>query len=70
MPKHNRPTKIKVVPKDGEIEITLNININVDGISVSTEDAEELCEEQSEEKVLYALPEFGPTKKINFGKKE
>lgn len=73
MPQLIRPqTKIKVVPKDGEIEITLNINITVDGKVIATADNAEVAEikANSEDKPAYAIPDFLSGLKLNFGKKE
>ncbi len=40
MPQLIKPVKLKVDPKNGEIEITLNININLDGkMSANSDDA-------------------------------
>jgi hypothetical protein len=65
-------TKIKVVPRDGEIEITLNINITVDGkVVASAENAEvKTITEESESKPPHIIPDFFSGTKLNFGKKE
>lgn len=65
---------IKVITKEGEatvhITLELNINLNTSGLSVSVGQnggkEEEVKEEK--EKTQWAIPEFGPTKKIEFGK--
>lgn len=56
-----KPTKIRIVPRDGELEITVNINVNVDG-KVTTDD------QQKEEKDIFIVPDFGSGMKLSFGK--
>ena len=73
MPRLIKPsTKVKIVPKDGEIEITLNINISVDGkLTASADNAESISiEEEKEEKPVQFIPSFGSGFKLNFGKNE
>jgi hypothetical protein len=74
MPQIIRPAaKVKIVPKEGEIEITLNINITVDGQIVATgENAKSVRveEENKEEKSPFIIPDFSSGLKLNFGKKE
>ena len=72
MPQLIKPVKLKVDPKNGEIEITLNININLDGkISANSDNAKVSIEdEQEEEKVSHFIPDFASGMKLNFGKKE
>lgn len=74
MPQHIRPkTKVKVVPKEGELEITLNINISVDGkVSATSDDAkvEEVHEEKKEEKTPFVVPDFKSGLKLPFGKQQ
>lgn len=61
-------TKIKVVPRDGEIEITLNINISVDGqVTALANNAEVDVED---DKPPHVIPDFMSGAKLNFGKKE
>ena len=66
MPQLIRPaTKIRVVPKDGELEITLNINITVDGqVTATAEDGEVSSlsvKDNDDDKVHYAIPDFTST---------
>lgn len=70
MPQLIKPsTKIKVVPKDGELEITLNININVDGkVIASADHADVVSNQQEEEKTPHIIPDFFSATKLNFGK--
>jgi hypothetical protein len=65
-------TKVKVVPKDGELEITLNINITVDGkVVASAENADvKTLSEDVEEKAPHIIPDFFSGTKLSFGKKE
>lgn len=72
MPQIIRPqSKIKIVPREGELEITLNINITVDGkIMASANHADvEVCEEE-DEKAPHIIPDFLSGMKLNFGKDE
>lgn len=64
MPQRIKPsTKVKIVPKDGEIEITLNINITVDGKLVATATNADVIKQQteSEDEVEKLVPEFEST---------
>lgn len=74
MPQLFRPsTKVQVVPKDGEIEITLNINITVDGKVTALADKADVVvveEEEVEEKAPHIIPNFFSGLKLNFGKTE
>jgi len=72
MPQLIKPsTKIKVVPKDGELEITLNINITVDGKVVASADkADVQTLSEDEDKAPHIIPDFFSSTKLNFGKKE
>jgi len=55
-------TKIKVVPRDGELEITLNINISVDGQVVASANNADVISvqqvEKEEEQVEPLVPDF------------
>lgn len=71
MPTIIRPTsKVKIVPKEGEIEITLNINISVDGKVVASSEEADVSVQQVEEKVPHMIPDFFSGMKLNFGKQE
>lgn len=78
MPQLIRPASVRVVPADGELEITLNINITIDGNltatadnarSVSVQQVETKKEEEPEDKVQHAIPDFFSGLKLDFGKK-
>lgn len=70
--------KVIVVPREGELEITLNINITIDGkIEANSENAvvtvqsDQLTKNSmQEEKAPYIIPDFTTGTKLNFGKKE
>jgi hypothetical protein len=69
MPQLMKPTKVKIMPKDGELEITLNINITIDGqVTASAENAKSVSVE--EDKVAQFIPDFKSGLKLNFGKNE
>jgi hypothetical protein len=62
-------TKVKIVPRDGELEITLNINITVDGkVTASAENAEVSILKEKEEKTERVIPDFFSGMKLDFGK--
>ena len=64
-------TKVKVVPRDGELEITLNINITVDGrVTASSENADVRMLKEDDDKVDHLIPDFSSGVKLNFGKEE
>lgn len=70
MPQLIKPsTQVKVVPRDGELEITLNINISVDGnISASSDEGEVSILKKNEDKINYFIPDFSSDVKLDFGK--
>jgi len=54
-------TIIKVVPRDGELEITLNININLDGTLMASSDEAKvsiLKKEETPDKADFMIPDF------------
>jgi len=57
MPQLIKPsTKVKIIPKDGEIEITLNININLDGkVSAIADNADVLVDEEEKLLILFRI---------------
>jgi len=64
-------TKIRIVPREGEIEITLNINITLDGKVTAMSDGAAVTTVSDEDDVIPTfIPDFGSGKKLNFGKKE
>lgn len=65
-------TKIKVVPRDGELEITVNINITIDGQVTATVDEPSVAKEpaKSVKEGNFFVPDFSSGAKLNFGKEE
>ena len=66
MPQLIRPaTTVKVVPKDGELEITVNINITVDGKVTANAEGGSISslsmKENDDDKVNYVIPDFTST---------
>lgn len=66
-------TTVKIVPRDGEIEITLNINISLDGtVTATTPNKADVNvvqnKENDEDKVEPLIPDFKSGGKLsNFG---
>jgi len=65
-------TQVKVVPRDGELAITLNINITVDGnVTASADGADvSVLQKEDDDKVDHLIPDFASGVKLNFGKEE
>ena len=61
-------TQIKIVPRDGEIEITLNINISIDGQVVSQTTQAQVAETTKEKEAEPLVPDFFSGAKLQFGK--
>lgn len=63
-------TSIRIVPKEGEIEITLNINITIDGqVTASAVNAQSVSVMKEEEKdAELMIPDFFSGAKLKFGK--
>jgi hypothetical protein len=64
-------SKIKIVPKDGELEITLNINITIDGAITGTQSGStktQVCMENEEKEADLLIPDFTSGVSLNFGK--
>jgi hypothetical protein len=77
MPQLIRPNEMKIVTKEGEVQvcIVLDLNINLTasgGIEISTQAKEVQTLGQTEQKkeTHWAIPDFGPSPKIDFGKRE
>lgn len=74
MPQLIKPSaKVRIVPRDGELEITLNINITVDGkVTASADNAKSVTveEKEAEDRPAHFIPDFGSGFKLNFGKNE
>lgn len=64
-------TSIRIVPKEGEIEITLNINISIDGqVTASAVNAQSVSvvKEDEEKDAELMIPDFLSGAKLKFGK--
>ena len=68
----NKQSRIKITPKDGEIEITLNINLNLSGDSadVVSQDEEVVAiqsnvESETEEDASPLIPDFNSNGKLS-----
>ena len=65
----NPTTIVKVVPRDGELEVTLNIHITLEGkVLASSENAKvEAVSESEDEDAVPLIPDFSSgTKILNF----
>jgi hypothetical protein len=78
-----KPGTVKIVTKEGEIQVSLtidlNVNLNTEGLAVLSggsgsgsgyHDSTSKQEKVKEDKIEWAIPDFGDAPKINFGKKE
>lgn len=72
-----KPGSVKVLTKDGEIQVSLtldiNINLNTDNVVFGVKNKEEnhsINEQKEDEKIKWEIPEFeAPMEKVDFGKK-
>lgn len=71
------PNSVKVVTQNGEVtislQIDLNINLNQSGTVVGADSTvnsilPNKTKKMDDDAVDWEIPDFGPTKKINFGK--
>lgn len=71
-----KPSEVQIITKDGELQINvkLDININLNQGDLSNLDISKvkIAPEQIEtiQKTDWAIPDFGPSPKLKFGKKE
>jgi hypothetical protein len=74
-----KPGSVKIVTKEGEIQVSLtidlNINVNSEGLpsgvrSLQLNEEVKVKSQESKEKFEWAIPDFEEAPKINFGKKE
>lgn len=68
-----KPTVTQVVTKDGEctIHVTVDVNLNLNNSNLKFNSGEEPeVESQEDRDVDWAIPDFSPTKKVQFGKGE
>jgi len=61
-------TQVRIVPRDGELVITLDINISVDGKVQATADNATNVTVEDEDHVDHMIPEFVSGLKLDFGK--
>jgi hypothetical protein len=70
----HKPSELKIVTKDGELEISIkldiNVNINQSDIVVKADAVATKIKENKEleEKANWEIPDFGPSPKLKFGK--
>ena len=70
---YNPDTIVKVVPKDGEIEVKLDItiNINADGlVSMTSAEQKPKKEIDDDDKVDFIVPDFTSGTTLSFGKEK
>jgi uncharacterized protein YjhX (UPF0386 family) len=73
-----RPGSVKVITQDGEVQVSialeLTINLNTDGLQLSAQGRPESIEKSKELKkkddVMMEIPDFAPSPKVDFGKKQ
>lgn len=75
MPQLIRPQEVKIITKDGELQVSivleLNINLNGGGLDVTAQAREvRPVDKHKEEEMQWAIPDFGTSPKIDFGKRE
>ena len=72
-----KPSDVKIITKDGELEITLkleiNINVNqsdivVKNLSSDSRSSENKLQSNKDSNVSFEIPDFGPSPKLKFGK--
>ena len=69
-----RPSETRVVTKDGEchVSIALEITIKLDGdgivLAANAQSAEQKKQQEEDDKVNFAIPDFSSTQKLKFGK--
>lgn len=69
MPRLLRPPQVRVVPKDGEITISLDINITIDGNVVTVnETVKKSVTEDDDAPPPMFIPDLSSGVKVDFGK--
>jgi len=74
MPQLIKPGDVKIITKDGEVKISISLDLNINmgeissGAGILKSNIEEKINKKEEDKVQWAIPDFAPTEKINFGK--
>jgi len=73
MPQLIKPGEVKVITKDGEVKISISLDLNINlgeisgGVNILGATGDK-TNKKEEDKVQWAIPDFAPTEKINFGK--
>ena len=74
MPQLIKPGQVKILTKDGECQVAitleLTINVNTDGVVTARTQMKKEDRPEKAEETPWAIPDFAPSPKINFGKKE
>jgi hypothetical protein len=71
-----KPQEVKVITKDGQLEVfislELNINLNQNGLDVTAQakEVKTINRPKEEENTAWAIPDFTSSPKINFGKND
>lgn len=74
MPQLIKPNDVKIVTKDGEVKISISLDLNINmgeisgGVNILKSDVESKATKKEEDKIQWAIPDFTPAEKINFGK--
>jgi hypothetical protein len=74
MPQLIKPNDVRIVTKDGEVKISISLDLNINmgeisgGVNILKSDVESKTTKKEEDKIQWAIPDFAPTEKINFGK--
>jgi len=72
MAKLFKPLETKIVTKDGEcyvnIALELTIKLDSDGIVLTGAATKQKAQENDDDKVNFAIPDFSSGKKLKFGK--
>jgi hypothetical protein len=74
MPQLIKPNDVKIVTKDGEVKISISLDLNINmgeisgGVNILKSDIESKATKKEEDKIQWAIPDFTPAEKINFGK--
>lgn len=74
MPQLIKPNDVRIVTKDGEVKISISLDLNINmgeisgGVNILKSDVESKTTKKEEDKIQWAIPDFAPAEKINFGK--
>lgn len=76
MPSLTKPLETKIITKDGEcyVNIALEVTIKLDGdgivLAADAKTAEQKKQQEEDDKVNFAIPDFSSQKKLKFGKED